>query len=361
MNILCVIDSLGSGGAQRQLVELALGLKKEGHLVSFLTYHPQDFYKELLIAEGISIHCIQEPSYIKRLLKMRYYMRTGKFDNVISFLEASCFISEIAGFPYRDWRLIVGERSANPNILKSFKLRFYRWFHLFASYIVANSDANLKMVKQINPFLLDSKCKVIYNALDLDKWSPDDSYYSFGHNKVRIVIAASHQRLKNLKGLIEAVNLLTEEEKEKLEIEWYGDHGFDSSYDEGQNLIKEYGLLKVFKFYDATLEIRKKFLSADVIGLFSHHEGLPNAICEGMALGKPILATTVSDLPLIIDNSCGFLCDSRDPSDISHKIKMYLSMDYDQMKIMGNNSRKRALNLFSKDNILNQYKNLLKL
>ena len=35
MNILCVIDILGSGGAQRQLVNIAIGFKERGHTVSF--------------------------------------------------------------------------------------------------------------------------------------------------------------------------------------------------------------------------------------------------------------------------------------------------------------------------------------
>lgn len=33
MKILCVIDSLGSGGAQRQLVSLAKGFKEKGNEV----------------------------------------------------------------------------------------------------------------------------------------------------------------------------------------------------------------------------------------------------------------------------------------------------------------------------------------
>ena len=33
MRILCVIDSLGSGGAQRQMVNLAVGFKSKGHQV----------------------------------------------------------------------------------------------------------------------------------------------------------------------------------------------------------------------------------------------------------------------------------------------------------------------------------------
>src|SRR5690554_3748145 len=132
MKILCVIDSLGSGGAQRQLVNLALAFKDKGHKVSFLVYHSEPFYYATLEEQGINVLEVIEPSYIKRLLKMRRVIRNGKYDSVLSFLEAANFICEVSGFPFRKWRLVVGERSANPAILKSFKLRFYRFFHIFA-------------------------------------------------------------------------------------------------------------------------------------------------------------------------------------------------------------------------------------
>lgn len=161
MKILCVIDCLGSGGAQRQLIELAKGFKEKGDDISFLVYHKENFFQNFLEEAGIPIKEIIEPNYLRRLHKMRKFIRKGKFDIVLSFLEAANFICEISSLPTRTWKLIVGERSANPAILKSFKLRFYRWFHFLADYVVANSFENLKMVKKINPLLSTRKCKVI--------------------------------------------------------------------------------------------------------------------------------------------------------------------------------------------------------
>src|SRR5690554_3955247 len=116
MRILCVIDSLGPGGAQRQLVELAKMFTRNGHSVFFLVYHQIDFYKDELERFGISIRYILESSYLIRLYKIRQYIRNGRFDAVLSFLQASSFISEISALPFKSWKLVVGERSANPNI-----------------------------------------------------------------------------------------------------------------------------------------------------------------------------------------------------------------------------------------------------
>src|SRR5690554_3879011 len=146
MKILCIIDSLGSGGAQRQLVELAKGFKEKGHEVSFLTYHDINFFKSELDNQDIPVKTIVEPNYVKRLFKIRKAIRRNEPDAVLSFLEAANFMATLAGFPYRKWKLVVGERSANPEILTNKKLRFYRKAHFFADYIVANSHKNLELV-----------------------------------------------------------------------------------------------------------------------------------------------------------------------------------------------------------------------
>src|SRR5699024_196348 len=138
----------GSGGAQRQLVELAKGFKEEGHEVSFLIYHDFNFFKPALELAKIPVTTIVEPNYLKRTLKIRRFIRRSKPDAVLAFLEASAFIATVAGFPWRKWKLVVGERSANPDILKFPKLRFYRLCHLFTDYIVANSHANIELVKK---------------------------------------------------------------------------------------------------------------------------------------------------------------------------------------------------------------------
>ena len=223
MKILCVIDSLGSGGAQRQMVSLAIEFKKRGNGVSFLVYHNENFFKDLLVDENIHVEAIIDPSYLKRLFKIRRYIRKGDYDAVLSFLEAANFICEFAGLPWRRWKLVVGERSSNPNIFKSVKLRFYRWFHLFADYVVSNSYENLKMVRTINPLLSARTCRVIYNMVDFDIWKPATGYKPYKDGKLNLLVAASHQYLKNAKGLIEAVQNLGEEDKSRIKIDWYGD------------------------------------------------------------------------------------------------------------------------------------------
>ena len=146
---------------------------------------------------------------IRDSINIRQFIRRGNFDAVFSFLEAPNLYCELAGLPFRKWKLIVGERSADPMIVKSMKRKFYRWFHFFSDFVVTNSAANMDIIRSTNLLLPASKCKIIYNSIDFSKW-PISSYYTpWNDKKFKLTVAASHRYLKNLNGLLDALSLLS--------------------------------------------------------------------------------------------------------------------------------------------------------
>lgn len=363
MNILCVIDDLGSGGAQRQLVELARGFSNLGHSVVFLTYHPASFYYSYLKELGIPIKNINSSNYVTRLLKMRRFIRQGQFNAVISFLEGSNFICEFTALPMKNWRLVVGERSSKPAIRRSIKLIFYRWFHFFADFIVANSNANIDLVKSVNPLLNSRKCKVIYNMVDFNTWNPSEEYVPRKNGKLKLIVAASHQKLKNLCGLIDAVVLLNPHEKASIKIDWYGDRivepFFDESFTEAQKKIKEHQLENIFSFYPAVKDLNLRIQNYDVLGLFSFYEGFPNVVCEGMACAKPIICSEISDLPTLLNYDQNLLFHPRKIESIHKTLKYILSLSDQQLISIGKINKAMADEFFNKENIIEQYLKLL--
>lgn len=362
--ILCMIDMLVSGGAQRQLVELAKGFKERGYDVQFLIYYKafSDYYVPVLEQAGIPIEDVNESNYLLRIIKMRRKMKQYNPDVVIAFLEVPAFIAEMASLLPHEWRLIVGERSASPKKLINRRLRFFLHCHRFADYVVANSHANIDIVKKVAPEVKNEKLKVIYNSLDPQKFSYADDFTFCQNERRKIVIASSHQYLKNLDGLIEGVNLLSEEDKSKLKIDWYGHNKFsnyDHSYEEGMAKIKQYELEDVFEFHKDTLDIYQYMNEADAIGLFSKYEGFPNVICEGMFLGKPIIASTVSDIPLLLkEDENAFLCDPNSRESIARALDKFINSDADKLRIIGHNNKEKAKSLFDKNKILNEYEQL---
>jgi glycosyltransferase involved in cell wall biosynthesis len=363
LSILCVIDSLGSGGSQRQLSELAIGFKERGHRVTMMVYHEVPFFEARLKASGVGILSVFHLNYFKRFLKMRRLIRTGQYDVVISYLESPSLICELAGLPWRKWRLIVGERSANPAIPRRLKLRLYRWAHVLSDVVVSNSEANRVLVLSANCLLDQSKVKVIYNAIDLSKWSPSIAGEEVRRENIRLTIVASHQYLKNLEGLIKSLVLLTKDELNRLAIDWYGDRVvppyFDGSLKAGLRLIESHGLQGVIKFYPATKNIREIIRSSDVVGLFSWYEGFPNAVCEAMACGKPVICSITSDMPTILSYDQRVLCDPMDPHSIAASIRYILTLSQHELVTLGELNRRIAVELFDREKILTEYITLM--
>lgn len=358
MKILCFIDSLGSGGAQRQMVELAKGFEEKGHDVSLLTYHNINFFKPELDKHNIAVKTVEESNYIKRLFKIRKTIRRHRPDAVLSFLEAANFMATFAGFPSRKWKLVVGERSANPAILSNNKLWWYRKAHFFADYIVGNSHKNIQLVKKIIPRINEEKLKVIYNSIEI----PEQNNFSLPESEsTSIVIAASYRAVKNLDGLIEALQLLPDEYKERLKINWYGNISMNNSYFQSQQKkIAQFNLNKVLTLNDKTNQIYQKYETADFVGLFSHFEGFPNTICEAMVMRKPVIVSKVSDVPLFIkENVNGFLCESNQPESIKNAFIKAIDSTQHQRMMMGENNFDVAKQQFNKEVIVDQYLKLL--
>lgn len=359
LNILCFIDSLGSGGAQRQLVELAKGFKEKGHSVSFLVYHHEPFFLPELVNFNIPYSCIEEDNYLKRIIKIRRFIRNGNYDAVLSFLEAANFIATISGFPFRKWKLVVGERSANPRILKSPKLWLYRYFHFFANFIVANSHENIKLVKKINPFLSSNKLKVTYNIVDFEKWN-SDKYSNIVKNstKIKLIVVSSHQYIKNCKGLIHALAKLTKDDLSRIHVEWYGDEKNDNSFQNSKKLIQEFNLLDKIDFFPAIQNIELQMAKSDIVGLFSFYEGLPNVICEAMSLGKTVISSNVSDIPILLKNeNLIFNPNSiQELTAVLHRIINYSEIELDTI---GAINKQNAKKFFNKEEIINSYESLL--
>jgi len=59
--------------------------------------------------------------------------------------------------------------------------------------------------------------------LSVDDWKPLEGYTPRVNGRLKLLVAASHRYLKNLKGLVEALSLLSVEDRERIVVEWYGD------------------------------------------------------------------------------------------------------------------------------------------
>ena len=110
--ILCIIESLGSGGAERQITGLAVMLKQAGYQVEVLYYVNKDFYLSYLHEHGVAARYLADASNPrKRFFALKNYINEYAPDTVISYSVSSnmiCCLLKLFGakfnlIPFNPW------------------------------------------------------------------------------------------------------------------------------------------------------------------------------------------------------------------------------------------------------------------
>lgn len=366
MKKILFLGGLTSGGAEHQMVIVATLLKKEGYDVTYFCADNSTFFQRQLEEANIPIIRLHE-NKIASMLKLNVPRTTwllygifkkGHFDTVISFL--SFWNYENCLFAKRNktkHKAITGLRNNRDSVFLTRKYKRYVKYEKYADIKVCNSENAKRVFAKYFPEHAN-KLTTIYNIVDLPEIHSNYSIKKDG--KVHIIVPASYREVKNPLGLLKALALMDAEERSRVQIDWYGNiKGGRACYEQMASFIEENGLTGVINLYDATTDIANKINEADVVGLFSSSEGLPNSICEGMMLGKPIVMTRVSDYDVLVDQTNGFLCDWDNPQSIKEALLNVSNLSINDLLEKGHYSKKKAETFFSKKVILEQWKQII--
>ena len=123
--IICYIDSIGAGGAQRQLIGLAKQLKSKGYDVIICVYTDIPFYLQDIRRENIEYKYLSKAvNKLFRIYHTYKFIKQEKPDCVVAFLETPSIIMCLIKMIYKKFKLIVSERNTTQKITNSVKLRF---------------------------------------------------------------------------------------------------------------------------------------------------------------------------------------------------------------------------------------------
>lgn len=353
--VLCLIDSLGAGGAQRQLVGLAVFLKERDYDVKVAFYHNILFYAEALSQKGVPYEFLESANNSKkRLIEITRYIRQMKPDAVISYLDVPNICACIAKLVCRNFRLIVSERNTTQHTGKKEWIRF-NLFRL-ADSIIPNSFSQAEYIRQ-NFYFLGKKITIIPNFVDLAHFSP--SFHPKNYVPV-IIVAATIWPSKNTLGFIDAVSILVQKGV-KFHVKWYGKSVSNIDYYNAcKNRIEEKGIGSYIELLEKTDKIANCYREADYFCLPSFYEGTPNVICEALASGLPIMCSDVCDNSRYVkEGENGTLFDPKDVKSIVDKIEIMLQLSNRVYEQYCKRSREIAENNLSKERFINDYVNLL--
>jgi len=155
-----------------------------------------------------------------------------------------------------------------------------------------------------------------------------------------VVCVANLHPLKRLGDLITAFDQVRREVP-GAELRLVGG-GTDRERDRLKQLAADLDLLNHVSFAGAVRDVAAEVAHARIVALPSSIEGVSTALIEGMAAGRPIVATRVGHLHTIVDEGVeGFFVEVGDVAAIADCIVRLLS-DADLARTMGLAGRSRA-------------------
>ena len=353
LKVLLIIDNLGTGGAQRQILNLAVGLSSQKIETHLFTYQSINVFENILINNGIKHY-----NYIKKnrlsispILKIINLHNKNKYSVICVFLFTPSFYTLLASLFFKvKTRIVISERTFE-NGISFFHRHITRSLYFKSQAIVVNSNHQLIVLQKKIP-TQSHKILFIPNGVDMSRFKPVERINNNGLLNILAIGRVSMN--KNTYSLIEACDHLVNWLKYRdIKFFWVG------SEEEIANVKNEYavlcrntiiarGLANYWEWISPTIEIEKYYNTCNILVHPSLGEGFPNVICESMACGLPVIASNVYDHSIIVkEEENGFLFDPKNVGQLIDCIIKYYNLNAENKSKMSALALQTAVEDFS--------------
>lgn len=333
MKLTLVISSLTAGGAERVLSNLANYWDAKGHKVTIITLSAEKPFYSLSetikleqldqLCEGSKNFLTRISNILMRILALRKAIRKSAPDVVLSFVDVMNVATLIACVGL-SVPVVVSER-IDPHFhpLPWLYKILRRWFYPLARKVVVQTKSAASYFKDLKNTVIIPNAVHQFNPVERDFALPIKNIVSVG----RLC------KQKNFSTLIKAFasiyNLHTD-----ITLTIYG---------EGEEHTNLESLAKSLKidtnvFLSGTVpNIQSVLANANLFVFPSHYEGFPNALCEAMAAGLPVIASNCSgNIDVIHDGVNGRLFPVGDVEKLSSLMRELISDSLQCQKLSEN-------------------------
>lgn len=358
--ILCYIDMMHNGGAQRVMSVLVNSLAKKNYSVILVNdFKDSSGKKEYFIEPTVQRVFLRENNYgnsikknLLRIINLRKVIKAERPDVCLAFRGNINFRLIIASIGLKTKKIV----SVRNDPAKEYKgsEKIVKWIFKKADGVVFQTQEAMDWF----PNKVKEKSCIILNPVDesffLTKWNNPE--------KIKIVTTGRLVEQKNHEMLIKAFKKV-HEIFPNSELYIYGDDfaaGNISRKDKLEVLLDDLKLTDSVFMPGNISNVMNVLSNSTMFVLSSDYEGMPNALMEAMAVGLPCIST---DCPcggprtIIKDGENGLLVNVGDYESLAKK--MISVLDDKELLISLANNAKKSANDFKTEVIMKQWEEYL--
>ncbi len=352
MKILQVITSLHIGGAEKLIADITPLLIKRGIKVDVLAFDGTDTaFKHKLINSGVSVFSfgkginVYNPIFIFRLVKLM-----NDYDIIHTHNTSPQFFAAIANIFTRRKMVTTEHSTSNHRRGNRFLRLLDRWMYNKYIYTICISEmTRINLLKHLG--YTRSLVRVIHNGIDVDTYNLSlPLSNSEKHTQKFVITMVSGFRYQ--KDHETAIRMLTHLDRDRFELWLVGD---GERRETVEAYIDKLGLGSCVRLWGIRSDIPSILKSSDVVLQSSHIEGFGLAAVEGMASGKPVLATDINGLSQIVEGA-GILFPPKDDKFLAKEV-FKLATDQTYYNIIAKRCLLRAHN-YDLEKMLDGYENI---
>lgn len=351
-NICITINSLASGGAEKQSLLLAKALKPH-HNIIFVILNPQPIYQPrfaVLQREEIEHIFLPKNSICKVIAFIRLLKRT-KINIIFSFLPTDTILSAICGKVAGVPNTFGGIRNS---YIPKIKYSFIKIIHNYLlSYTIAN---NYAAYSSSIGFGFQKKVFVIPNGIEI---KPFFERPGLDRETITIISLGRLVKQKDYETALKSISELKKTLKTDIKLK-YRIVGHGAEKETIVAHIEQYDLQEEVEIISNPPNIYTLLESSDIYLSTSIFEGFSNSIMEAMNCGLPVVATDAGDNSrLVSHNKSGFITDLADYKKLGEHLRYLIEFPEERYQ-MGLESYNHLVESFSYSVFQKKYLNIIK-
>ncbi len=219
------------------------------------------------------------------------------------------------------------------------------------SFLVTCTGYNRDYINNLTDNKFQNKIFTIYHGIEINNWATNKLKTNVEGKELNIISVARLVEKKGLFYLLDAVFLLANEGV-KIKCTIVGEGPLRNEleiYIEGNRITQ---FVQIIDFQPQDI-VKKYLLKSDVFVLpcviaeNGDIDGLPNAILESMAIGLPVISTSISAIPeAVVNRETGLVVNQRDGESIAKAI-LELRNNPDLYSLITLNAQKKIKEKFS--------------